>query len=274
MKEGMSEVLMDLLTKLDEVCRRHHLRYYLAYGTCIGAIRHKGFIPWDHDIDVLMPIRDAVELTRYQDEFGPKYFVQSRKTDPNYISIAFKLRNSETAYVWDDYKHMDFNQGIALDIYPFYNAPKTKAGLLLNIWRSHIYKVLVAGYIPVNHGKATKLMSRFFLTLFRGKSRAKMIRRMEYKLRKVPKGREILDYYGEDITLCSAITYPREWFGKPKLLEFEGRKFFGPTEPEKYLTKRYGDFMKLPPVEKQVDPNLGAAVVIDTEKSYREYLEL
>ncbi|MBR0145447.1 MAG: LicD family protein [Eubacterium sp.] len=274
MKKEVSEVLMNLLIRLDEVCRRHHLRYYLAYGTCIGAVRHKGFIPWDHDIDVLMPIRDAVELTKYQDEFGPDLFVQSRKTDPNYISIAYKLRDSSTAYVWDEYKHMDFNQGISLDIYPFYNAPKTKPGLLLNIWRSHIYKVLVAGYVPENHGKAAKLMSKFFLTLFRGKSRGKMIRRMEYKLRKVPKGKEILDYYGLDITLCSAITYPREWFGKPKLLEFEGRKFFGPTEPEKYLTKRYGDFMTLPPVEKQVDPNQDADVVIDTEKSYREYLEL
>ncbi len=274
MKKESKEILMDLLIQLDRVCRKYHLRYYLAYGTCIGALRHKGFIPWDHDIDVLMPIRDAAELAKHQDEFGDRYFVQSRKTDPNYISIAYKLRNSETAYVWDEYKHLDFNQGIAIDIYPFYNAPKTKAGLLLNIWRSHIYKVLVAGYIPQNHGKATKLMSKFFLTIFRGKSREKMIRRMEYKLRKVPKGKEILDYYGEDVSLCSAITYPREWFGRPTLLEFEGRKFFGPTEPEKYLTRRYGDFMKLPPVEKQVDPNIDAGVLIDTEHSYRDYLEL
>jgi len=274
MKTESKEILMDLLIQLDRVCRKYHLRYYLAYGTCIGALRHKGFIPWDHDIDVLMPIRDAAELAKHQDEFGDRYFVQSRKTDPNYISIAYKLRNSETAYVWDEYKHLDFNQGIAIDIYPFYNAPKTKAGLLLNIWRSHIYKVLVAGYIPQNHGKATRLMSKFFLTIFRGKSREKMIRRMEYKLRKVPKGKEILDYYGEDVSLFSAITYPREWFGRPTLLEFEGRKFFGPTEPEKYLTRRYGDFMKLPPVEKQVDPNIDAGVLIDTEHSYRDYLEL
>ena len=169
---------------------------------------------------------------------------------------------------------MDFNQGIAIDIYPFYNAPKTKPGLLLNIWRSHIYKVLVAGYIPRNHGKATKLMSKFLLTVFRGKMRERVIRRMDRKLRSVPKGKEVLDYYGEDITLCSAITYPREWFGKPTLLEFEGRKFFGPTDPDKYLTRRYGDYMTLPPKEKQVDPNLGLDVIIDTEKSYREYVEV
>ena len=274
MKDDGKEVLMNLLIKFDEVCRRHHLRYYLAFGTCIGAVRHKGFIPWDHDIDVAMPVEDAIKLTKYQKEFGPRYFVQSRRTDPNYVSIAYKLRDSETAYVWDDYKHLDFNQGIAMDIYPFYNAPKTKAGLLLNIWRSHIYKVLVAGYLPQNHGMATKLMSKVFLTLFKGKYREKMIRRMDHKLRAVPKGKEILDYYGEDISLFSAITYPREWFGKPTPIEFEGRYFYGPEQPEKYLTRRYGDFMKLPPKEKQVDPNLNADVIIDTTKSYREYLEL
>lgn len=274
MKDDGKEVLMNLLIKFDEVCRRHHLRYYLAFGTCIGAVRHKGFIPWDHDIDVAMPVEDAIKLTKYQKEFGPRYFVQSRRTDPNYVSIAYKLRDSETAYVWEEYKHLDFNQGIAMDIYPFYNAPETKAGLLLNIWRSHIYKVLVAGYIPQNHGKATKIMSKVLLTIFKGKYRDKMIRRMDHKLRAVPKGKEILDYYGEDVSLFSAITYPREWFGKPTPIEFEGHYFYGPEQPEKYLTRRYGDFMKLPPKEKQVDPNLDAGVIIDTTKSYREYLEL
>ena len=64
MKDDGKEVLLNLLIKLDEVCRRHHLRYYLAYGTCIGAMRHKGFIPWDHDIDVIMPVKDAIKLTQ------------------------------------------------------------------------------------------------------------------------------------------------------------------------------------------------------------------
>ena len=257
------EVLMNLLIRLDEVCRKHHLRYYLAYGTCIGAVRHKGYIPWDHDIDVLMPIEDALKLTRYQNELGPKYFVQSWRTDPGYINIAYKFRDSETAYVWDEYRKLDFNQGIAIDIYPFYNCPKTKPGLLLNIWRSHIYKMLVAGTVPLNHGRISKILARIVLFIFKGKYREKMIRRMDHKLRAVPKGKEVLDYYGEDISFCSAITYPIEWFGEPKLMEFEGKMFYGPAEPEKYLTKRYGDFMTLPPEEKRVDPYADCGLVVD-----------
>ncbi len=274
MENTNSTILMNMLEKLDEVCHRHNLRYYIACGTCIGAVRHKGFIPWDHDIDVIMSIEDARKLVRYQNEFGDRYFVQNKKTDPEYISIAYKIRDSETAYVWDEYKHMNFNQGIALDIYPYYNAPESKAGLLLNIWRSHVLRALVAGYIPVNHGKATKLMAWTLLKLFKGKYRDKMIRRMDYKLRHVPKGKNVVLYYGEDITLFSVIVYDRKWFGEPKKLLFEGKMFDGPTDPESYLTRRYGDFMTLPPKEKQVDPAEGAAVIIDPDHSYKNYLEL
>lgn len=270
----VEQVYMNMLTRFDEVCRRHHLRYYLAYGTCIGAVRHKGFIPWDHDVDVIMPIEDALKLTRYQNELGPKYFVQSWRTDPHYINIAYKLRDSDTAYVWDEYKKLDFNQGIAMDIYPFYNCPKTRAGLLLNIWKSHIYKILVAGSVPINHGRFSKILAKVVLMIFKGKYREKMIRRMDHKLRSVPEGKEVLDYYGEDISFCSAITYDKEWFGEPKLIEFEGKQFFGPRDPEKYLTRRYGDFMTLPPKEKQVDPYEGADLIIDPNRSYKEYLEL
>lgn len=55
----VQELQLSILVKLDEVCHRHNLRYYLAYGTCLGAVRHQGFIPWDHDIDVLMPVSDV-----------------------------------------------------------------------------------------------------------------------------------------------------------------------------------------------------------------------
>ena len=70
MNENIKKIYLELLDKLDYVCNKHNLRYYIAYGTCLGAIRHQGFIPWDHDADVLMPIEDAKELIKHQNEFG------------------------------------------------------------------------------------------------------------------------------------------------------------------------------------------------------------
>ncbi len=271
-EKEVQQVFMNALLKLDEVCTRHNLRYYLAYGTCIGALRHKGFIPWDHDIDVLMPVRDAYKLIRYQKEFGDRYFIQCKKTDPGFGSIAFKLRDSETACVWDEYKHLKFNQGLGIDIYPYYEAPKTKAGLLVNIWRSHIYRSLAKGDVPMEHGGVAALMTKFFQKLYRGERRDRKMKKILHQLAAV-RGNEILDYYGLDIGLFSAITYPKEWFGEPRRVEFEGHMLPVPAEAEKYLTKRYGDFMTLPPEDKRANDLDVPGVVIDTRKSYREYID-
>ncbi|WP_028518364.1 LicD family protein [Ruminococcus flavefaciens] len=241
----VQKLQLDLLIKLDEVCRRHNLNYYLAYGSCIGAMRHKGFIPWDHDVDVLMPIEDAIKLTKYQDEFGKDYFVSSWRTDPEYKCTNMRLVDKRNRCIVRKNGKIIENDHLCMDIYPFYNCPPTKIGLLLNILRSHLYKMLVGGG-PKNHGKLAAVLSGVILFLFSEKNRERDIRRVEKKLRYKGKSFEIADYYGLDIKLFSAITYKKEWFAKPKELTFEGHSFYGPTNPHAYLTKRYGDYMKPP----------------------------
>ncbi len=272
MHEDVKNVQLKLLIKLDEVCKRHNLKYYLAYGTCIGAVRHKGFIPWDSDIDVLMPITDAKKLPQFQSEFGSNYFVQCKETDPGFRYITYKLRDSNTTCIWKEYRNDRFNQGISIDIYPYYNCPQSRWELQLNIWRSFIYRILVAGRGPLNHSKIAKIIGDTIVFFYKDESRRKaMIQKLERKLMDVPEGKELLDYFGLDITLFSAITYNREWFGQPQKMEFEGLLFDGPADPDKYLTKRYGDYMVIPPVEKQKDPFDKPGVIIDTNKSYLEY---
>jgi len=241
----------NILIKLDEVCRRHNLKYYLAYGTCIGAVRHKGFIPWDHDIDVLMPFDDVRKLVKYQDEFGQNYYVSDYKNDKSNLTTKVLIydRNHRCQIIKNG--HITEIINVCMDIYPFYNCPSSRIGLLLNIWRSHAYKILVGG-IPQNHGKFVKLIGRIIL-LFVSKSRRKnVIIKIEQKLNYKGNSYEIADYYGLDITFISAITYKREWFGEPTELEFEGRYFYGPTDSDKYLTRRYGDYMT-PPLKKDLD---------------------
>lgn len=264
----LQKVQLNILIELDRVCHENNLHYYLAFGTCLGALRHKGFIPWDDDIDVLMPIRDVKKLIHLQNKFEDKYFVQSKETDPEYGSISVRIRNSETTLIEKDEQNLNINHGIYIDVYPFYEAPATKVGLTLNVLKSHVYKVLSSGRIPQNHGKSAKILATLVLNTYGLKHRKKKASKIEREFMKV-KGKEILDYYGQDITLLSAITYPKEWFETPRKLEFEGLYFDGPTEPEKYMTKRYGDYMKLPPVEDQVKHH--TYVYMNAHQSYKEY---
>ncbi len=267
-RKDVRKVQLNILIKLDDVCKRNNLNYYLAFGTCLGALRHKGFIPWDDDIDVLMPYEDTRKLLHLQNEFGERYFVQCKETDPDYRSIAMRIRDLETTCIEADEVGLKTKKGIYVDIYPYYECSSNKVIRTVDILRSNLLKVLVNNRAPMNHGNVVAFISKAVLSLYSENHRLRTIKRLERRLSSV-KGTEILDYFGQDVTLFDAISYPKEWFGEPRKLEFEGLFFNGATEPEKYMEKRYGNYMKLPPVEDQVVHH--TYITIDPYKSYTEY---
>lgn len=260
----LHRIQLDLLKQIDKICREHNIKYYIAYGSCIGAVRHKGFIPWDHDIDVLMSIDDVDKFEKYAND--GKYKLLTWKNGTNWNSIAPWYVNTDTTCIIEENVNLDIDQSIAIDIYPFYNAPKSKFKLKINILRAHLYTLLVLNEPPKNHGKFAKFIGGFLLKLYR-RNRINKANKLERKLRDVPFSGNILDYFGLDISLFDAITYPYEWFGEPIDLEFEGLKVMGPSQVDLYLTKRYGDYMKLPPKEDQIS-NLSNYIFIDVNKGF------
>lgn len=267
-RRDVRKVQLNILKKLDEVCNNNNLRYYLAFGTCLGALRHKGFIPWDDDIDVLMPYADAKKLISLQNEFGDRYFVQSKETDPDYRSIAMRVRDVETTCIEADEADLRTKKGIYVDVYPYYECSANKVIRVIDILRSNMLKVLVNNRAPINHGRAIATIAKVILSLYSDTRRTRTIRRLEDRLSSV-RGPEILDYFGQDVSLLTAISYPKEWFAEPSKLEFEGFLFNGATEPDKYMKKRYGDYMKLPPIEDQVVHH--TYIIVDPYKSYTQY---
>lgn len=244
----VQKLQLDILVKFHEVCKKHGLRYYLAFGTCLGAVRHKGFIPWDHDIDVLMPADDAVELEKYQSEFSPCFSVDSYRTNPSYGYTNMRISDTEHKMRSIIGNKQIRESYVSMDIYLLYDLPKNKATLLLNIWRSHFHKILVGG-APKNHGFIVKLVANVVLGVFGRGNKEKKIEKIEDKLNYKGNSTEVADYFGQDISFCNVIKYKKEWFAEPEKLLFEGYEFDGPTDPDKYLTQRYGNYMKLPSKE-------------------------
>ena len=113
------KVQLELLDVLQKFCKEHNLTYYMGYGSLLGAVRHNGFVPWDDDIDVLMPREDFDKLQSLWQDFPTPFFLQSHVSDPNYWHNGMmRLRRDNTAFIqpldWDK----DFHQGICLEIMP------------------------------------------------------------------------------------------------------------------------------------------------------------
>ena len=119
-KQELFSVLLDLLKELNRVCSENDITYYAFGGTMLGAIRHKGFIPWDDDVDIILPRKDYDRLKEVADKgaFGEPYFFQSPSTDKGYPKGFCRLRNSNTTEIPYDDVAMNCNRGIFIDIFP------------------------------------------------------------------------------------------------------------------------------------------------------------
>lgn len=111
-------IVLDILIQFDSICRKHDLKYFLAFGALLGAIRHKGYIPWDDDLDVCMPRKDFELFVKYaQLELKEPYFLQIPGEDNGYYFAFPKIRNTNTCCISEAFRYEKFNQGIALDIF-------------------------------------------------------------------------------------------------------------------------------------------------------------
>lgn len=268
--QEIHNVQLGLLKELKRICDQNHIRYYLACGTCLGAVRHKGFIPWDHDVDVFMYYSDLQKLFKVRHQFSEDFFLQGRETDPEFNYSIFRLRDSRTTMIEKCNQQLDINHGFCIDIYPLYFFPENKLLQHYNILASYLYRTYIAGRAPLNHGNLMKLGANVALWLTKGEKREKKIRQLRHELVKYKDGKYVLTYFGLDITPTSAIVYEKSWFEAPSELMFEGIRFSGPTNYDAYLKCKYGDYMELPPIEKRCT-QMDDLVYTDIHTSYLMY---
>lgn len=273
MKYSIREIQLkqlELLHELDRVCKIAGVPYYLAAGTCLGALRHEGFIPWDDDIDVFMHWRDLERLISQRDLFEDKYFLQCAETEPNVNTVLCRLRDSETTCITKEDKDVDINHGVFIDIYVLYPYPDNPLRAQKIIFDSFILRILQADGGPKNHGKPARIIGDIIAGCYRGARRARKIRSIinEYKHNNGTKYYSI--YFGEDIKPFWSRKYPKEWFSKESCLKFEDMMAPCPSDVLEYCKFRYGnDCMELPPPEKRTTNH--DFIVLDLHNAYERY---
>ena len=248
---------LEALKFFDKFCREHGLTYYLCGGCLIGAVRHKGFIPWDDDTDVLMPRPDYEKfLEIYRKENPSDRFVLVDDNDPNSFSgnIFAVLMDTDHTMIKEYQQDMDIPHGIPLDIFPIDGLAYGKLARYTQYFWTMVYSLFRSQTVPVNQGGLLNFGSKLLLGIFRGK-------KLRYKIWRFAQKRMSRYNFEESenvAELCAGFyfmkkIYPRELiYNGTTEVEFEGKKFLAMKGYDEYLKIPFGNYMELPPEDERV----------------------
>lgn len=260
--EELRQIELKILVKIDEICRTHGWDYSLCGGTLLGAVRHKGFIPWDDDIDIAMPRKDYEIFLKYLAEHSKalNLNVVSSKNSKHYAYLAAKVCDASTIMEEMNFERSESEMGVYVDIFPIdglgdkaeakahFNATRFERELLVaKNWKKFFLSKTHAWYIePIRF--VFWLMSRFI-------SIPKLVKKVEdYYLQFPLETSEYAavvcgSYRTKEILSADVLTTYAD-------IDFEGRKFMAFKDYHAYLSNIYGKYMELPPIDKRVSHHM------------------
>ena len=261
---------LDLLRVFLQYCERHGLRCWVEGGTLLGAVRHKGFIPWDDDVDLAMPREDYDRMCRIGNEgLEEPYFLQTAYSDTDYHRGHAQFRRSDTAAIRPSDCYQPFNQGIFIDIFPLDAAPDDRA--LVHEHRKRCLKIL-----KLLKAKNTHCITSGRLTLIFRKLKARwMVKKMGWttiyeKAEEEMRALARMPYtkVGELTSLGEDKLWDKSIFAETVMLPFENLMVPAPKGWDAFLRVSFGDDY-MTPIQA---PSMHGEVVFDTERSYKEVL--
>ena len=246
-------LMVEILKEVHAICEKHGLKYFLDAGTLLGAVRHKGFIPWDDDMDIGMLREDYEKFLEIAKKELPDYlFLQTFETDDKYdiYQVPCKIRYNGTILIEKGIaENSEMHNGIYIDVFPYDSLPKNDS--VYKLQRTLSYNILKSFVRIREKPEQLSIKNRITFTFY------KVVRALfPYKRRK-----KFFDFliswndvnspymgYGLD-TIWSEYVYKKKDYFELEKLEFEGCQFYGPKNADAILTQLYGDYMTLPKEE-------------------------
>lgn len=265
--------LLDILRIFMDICDKYGLRWWASGGTCIGALRHNGFVPWDDDLDVAMPRPDYEKLWSLREEINKdsRYIITRTSEEKNYHHRVMQLVDTQTTFIHARSADEDVEHGVYIDILPMDACAPGKLSYYRQVMNAMIFSVYNIQCLPeYNDGKAVSRMTDIALKLIRRpKARYRIWKHCE---------KQMVRYNWETAKQIAHLScdtksmlhpYDASWFSTVKKHKFEDIEINLPIGAEKYLTQYFGDFMQLPP-EKSRHP-VHNTKLIDLEHPYTQY---
>jgi lipopolysaccharide cholinephosphotransferase len=243
-----------ILLEVDRVCRAEGIVYYLAYGTLLGAVRHGGFIPWDDDVDVMLPRAD---YERFLDRFAavaPEHLSVGCPATQAAWPLPYAKVSDDRTQLWEPLE-VPVALGVNIDVFPVDRLPVSR---VRRRWQAVVLRMLLWAlelrYITVQRGRGWH--SAFAIRVVKPALRLVPVQRLVAAVtrRALGSGR----YSSGDAARAGVRVGSYDWsvpaasLGEPTELSFEGVRCLAPRDPDRVLTALYGDYRRLPPEDRRV----------------------
>lgn len=267
--EQLKKVELEILKEFDRICKKHNLYYTIAYGTMIGAVRHHGFIPWDDDIDVHMTYEDYKKLEAIaNEELGDGFYFQSRKNNVQNYIYWNRVGKKNTTSIDQSLAHIHADWGICIDIFPLLPLGNNEQEIAEGFKVYDKINKYCLKYLMINTKDGCGFVEKI----------KKSIHGLIPDSLSVSLTNKFLDQLGnkglDNVKYCTSGTdrhvMETKWFKEREYMQFEDMEVPVMKEWDAYLTKIYGDYMKLPKEEDRVC-HVNENHIIKFDEPYQNY---
>lgn len=270
--KALHDKYLEILKYFDAICIENNLTYYLCGGSLIGAVRDKGFVPWDDDVDMFMPRKDYEKLYKIWNNVADisKYVIARTDINQNYHHAGMSIRDKDTTFINNHSIKEDIVHAIGIEIMPIDAAPRGRIARFLQLFHAFVFVLFNNQRLPDNKGKPIRYLTIIIYGIVRGhKTRYKLWKYAERQMSKYDWDEcdEVTELVGSIKGML--IRHPKGDFSDVIRVQFEDITVPIMVGYDRYLTLIFGDYMKLPPVDQRKAKH--DTVYINTEVGYEEY---